>query len=58
MRFLVDSLPYYQEYCPLESVCCDACIGQCPRCWNKEFVCSDENPHYCRWLREEEANNE
>ena len=21
MRFLVDSLPYYHEYCPLEGVC-------------------------------------
>ena len=54
MRFLVDSLPYYRECCPLESICRDACIEQCPCRWDKEFVCSDENPHYCRWLREEE----
>lgn len=55
MRFLVDSLPYYHEYCPLEGVCIECAPEQCPRCWDKEFVCSDENPHCCRWLREEEA---
>lgn len=55
MKFLVDSLPYYVDYCLLESACCDACTEYCPRYWDKEFVCSDENPHCCRWLREEEV---
>lgn len=55
MRFLVDSLPYYHEYCPFMDDCIDNGRVDCPRCWDKEFVCSDENPHCCRWLREEEA---
>ena len=55
MRFLVDSLPYYREYCPFEDVCSDTDTEYCPRYWDKEDVCSDENPHCCHWLRELEV---
>lgn len=55
MRFLVDSLPYYYCHCPFMDDCIDNGTVDCPRCWSKEFVCSEENPHYCRKLRELEA---
>ena len=55
MRFLVDSLPYYQDYCPFQGVCPNTNTEYCPCCWDKEFVCSDENPHCCLLLREEEV---
>lgn len=55
MKFLVDSLPYYQEYCPFESVCSDTGTEHCLRCWDKEYVCSDENVHCCCWMKEEEV---
>lgn len=49
MKFLVDSLPYYQEYCPFWCYCSDK---DCPTMWAKEKVCSEDNPHECEWLRE------
>lgn len=58
MRFLVDSLPYYYCHCPFMDDCIDNKTVDCPRSWSKEFVCSEENPHYCCKLRELEANNE
>ena len=55
MRFLVENLPYYYDNCPFVDDCIDAGTMNCPRHWDKEFVCSDENPHCCRWMREEEV---
>ena len=53
MKFLVDSLPYYGEDCPMMlNNLCNESYGLCPREWDKEFVCSDENPHECLWLKE------
>ena len=36
MKFLVDSMPYYEEYCPFHELCvaCKA-LGECPRFWDK-----------------------
>lgn len=53
MKFLVDSLPYYGEDCPMMlNNLCNESYGLCPREWDKEFVCSDDNPHECLWLKE------
>ena len=54
MKFLVDSLPYYGEACTmlLNDLCMVESFRLCPRYWDKEFVCSDENPHECPWLKE------
>lgn len=53
MRFIVDELPYYGEYCPLYSMCGDSENDeQCPRYWSKYKVCSDDNPHKCKLLDE------
>lgn len=49
MKFLVDQLPYYNEFCPLSTVCW---YTKCPRYWDKEKVCSDDNPHECLFLVE------
>lgn len=57
MKFVVDQLPYYREYCPLCQTCSDyASDDKCPRYWDKNYVCSDENPHECRLLLEQEAH--
>lgn len=52
MKFVVDSLPYYQEACPLWLVC--GCVDEniCPRYWDKAKVTSDLNPHECELLIE------
>ena len=57
MKFLVDSLPYYGEDCPMMmNNLCNLCMFEiyrlCPREWDKEFVCSDDNPHECPCLKE------
>ena len=54
MKFLVDSLPYYGEDClmMLNGLCTIESSQLCPRYWDKEFVCSDENPNECPWLKE------
>ena len=56
MKFLVDSLPYYGEFCPFEEKCYERFLDQrpndCPRYWNKYKVCSDENPGECEFLVE------
>lgn len=52
MRFLVENLPYYNNYCPFMDDCLEKDGVYCPRAWGKEFVCSDENPHCCCRLRE------
>ena len=54
MKFLVDSLPYYGEDCPMmrNNLCMVESYRLCPREWDKEFVCSDENPNECPWLKE------
>lgn len=54
MKFLVDSLPYYEEYCPF----CEICLlyenlVKCPRHWDKYEVTSDNNPHECNLLIEQ-----
>jgi len=51
MKFIVDTLPYYGDPCPLEDNCY-ADKSDCPRNWNKYKVCSEENPRECWWLKE------
>nr|DAL32308.1 MAG TPA_asm: hypothetical protein [Caudoviricetes sp.] len=49
MKFIVDSLPYYEEICPFWTRCGDnASDDKCPRYWDKHRVTSDENPHECK----------
>lgn len=55
MKFLVDELPYYDEYCPFANS--DRCYpavmtDECPRHWNKDKVNSRKNPHECELLKE------
>ena len=56
MKFLVDSLPYYGEFCPFEEKCYERFRVQehndCPRYWSKDEVCSDEKPSECIFLVE------
>lgn len=53
MKFVVDELPYYGEFCPFQSMCYDnANNDKCPRYWSKYKICSDDNPHECRFLIE------
>lgn len=64
MKFIVDQLPYYEEFCPLYMMCgCREGDDRCPRYWDKYKVCSDDNPHECCLLVEAddptwEAKNE
>lgn len=51
MKFLVDELPYYNDFCPLQGELCFYPID-CPKYWSKEKVCSDDNPHECSMLKE------
>ena len=54
MKFIVNELPYYDEFCPLYLMCSDnANDYKCPRYWDKDKVCSDNNPHECPFLIEE-----
>ena len=60
MKFLVDSLPYYGDDCPFnhgDSWGYELCPyrnnkDECPRYWDKEFICSGDNPHQCPQLIE------
>lgn len=53
MKFLVDELPYYEGFCPFVEKCgADVRLGKCPRYWDKDKVCSDDNPYECRFLVE------
>lgn len=54
MKFLVDKLPYYNDFCPLQGELCFAPIEPpvCSKYWSKDKVCSDDNPHECRMLKE------
>lgn len=55
MKFLVDELPYYDEYCPFASTeTCYASVmsGMCPKYWSKDKVNSHKNPHECEILKE------
>lgn len=56
MKFLVDELPYYGGFCPfLDANMCrkgSADSWNCPRKWDKYYVCSSENPHECEMLKE------
>ena len=61
MKFLVDELPYYGEYCPFASTeQCYASVmtNECPRNWNKDIVNSYKNPHECELLKEALIRNE
>lgn len=52
-KFLVDKLPYYEGECLLaDRGLCYEFREKCPRNWSKEKVCSDDNPHECKWLKE------
>lgn len=60
MKFIVDTLPYYQDSCPFSFAdnlgqticpCCDT-EEKCPRFWNKYKVCSEDNPCECEMLIE------
>lgn len=57
MKFLVDSLPYYGDECPLTDICPTSEFG-CPRYWSKYKVSSADNPHECYWLKEIECDGE
>lgn len=53
MKFVVDELPYYGEFCPFWEMCYDsASDDKCPQQWSKYKICSDDNPHECRFLIE------
>lgn len=53
MKFVVDKLPYYEEFCPFREMCYDnASNDKCPQHWSKYKICSDDNPHECRFLIE------
>lgn len=54
MKILVDELPYYYEWCPLEDMVCHPTEDDdCPRYWSKHKVCSKEqNQHECKLLKE------
>ena len=55
MKFLVDELPYYGEYCPFaskEKCYASVMTNECPRHWNKDKVDSYKNPHECELLKE------
>lgn len=60
MKFIVDSLPYYMDSCPfnyIDSWGYTLCPyrdskTKCPRYWDKEFICSNYNPHECNFLIE------
>lgn len=61
MKFLVDELPYYGEYCPFaseEKCYASVMAGECPRHWNKYKVDSYKNPHECELLKEALIRNE
>lgn len=58
MKFVVDQLPYYEEFCPFVERCgADVRLDKCPRHWDKYTVCSDDNPHECRYLIEQEVKD-
>ena len=53
MKFVVDELPYYGEFCPFWEMCYDnGSDDKCPQQWSKYEICSDDNPHECRFLIE------
>lgn len=53
MKIFVNELPYYEELCPLYMMCGDnASDDKCPRYWSKYKICSDDNPHECRFFIE------
>ena len=49
MKFLVDKLPFYGEYCPFYQNCNDS---DCPRGWDKYDI--EDREHECSWLKEVE----
>lgn len=61
MKFIVDTLPYYGDECPFsakyDNICYENKI-KCPRYWDKEFICSNDNPHECTFLIEYNAYRE
>ena len=55
MKFLVDELPYYGEYCPFaskEKCYASISLSECPRHWDKDKVDSYKHPHECELLKE------
>lgn len=53
MKTIVDSLPYYGEFCPYakSDFCTDkSSLNFCPRFWSKHFIASENNPHQCSYL--------
>lgn len=57
MKFIVDELPYYGEYCPFYAMCKHSInADKCPRYWSKYKICSDDNPHKCEHLMEVSDN--
>lgn len=49
MKFLVDQLPFYGDYCPFYQNCPDNDTDDCPRCWNKYDI--EDREHECLWLK-------
>ena len=53
MKFVVDELPHHGEFCPFWELCYDSgSDDKCPHQWNTYKICSDNNPHECRFLIE------
>lgn len=54
MKFIVDTLPYYGDECPFDiSEYDNVCrMAKCPKYWDKEFICSKNNPRECEYLIE------
>ena len=58
MKFVVDELPYYEDFCPFWETCYDSSSNdKCPQHWSKYKICSDDNPHECHFLIELESKH-
>ena len=61
MKFLVDTLPYYESYsCPLSDNCPDCNTEQCPMEWDKYTVEEkhETNQLECYWLKQNDSKGE
>lgn len=56
MKFLVDKLPFYGEYCPFYENCLNNDTSNCPRCWDKYDI--EDREHECCWLKEYKDDRE
>ena len=58
MKFIVDSLPYFEGICPFEDKCPygDSKNDTCPKYWDKYDV--DVHEHECFWLKEDKEQED